>query len=73
MGQIGPLAGERQSGGRLLTSSELVPQHSGRGRRGGRFIPMYPPGDAVGDAEDRAAMESAFSAFSPWLGPSAQM
>ena len=39
IGQIGPLAGERQSGGRLLTSAELGP-HSGRGRRGGRFIQM---------------------------------
>ena len=72
IGQIGPLAGERQSGGRLLTSADLGP-HSGRARRGGRFIQMEPPGAGIPDAEDRAAMASAFSTFSPWLGPSARM
>ena len=72
IGQIGPFAGERQSGGRLLTSSELGP-HSGRGRRAGCFIRMDVPGATVGTEEDRAAMKSAFSAFSPWLGPSAVM
>ena len=67
-GLAGPLVGERQSGGRLLTHAELGP-HAGRGRLGGRFIRMDVGGGVLGDAEDRAAMGSALSAFSPWLGP----
>jgi methylamine---glutamate N-methyltransferase subunit B len=67
-GHAGPLAGERQLGGRLLTHADLGP-HAGRGRLGGRFIRMDVGGGVLGDAEDRAAMGAALSAFNPWLSP----
>ena len=70
LGLAGPLVGERQSGGRLLTHADLGP-HAGRGRRGGRFIRMDAGGGVLGDEEDRAAMGSALSAFNPWLGSQA--
>jgi glutamate synthase domain-containing protein 3 len=66
LGRAGPLVGERQSGGRLLTHADLGP-HAGHGRLGGRFIRMDIGGGLLGDAEDRAAMGLALSAFDPWL------
>jgi methylamine---glutamate N-methyltransferase subunit B len=66
IGRAGPLCGESQSGGRLLTCAELG-LHAGRGHRGGRFIRIDQTG-SFDDADDRAAWESAFHAFRPWLG-----
>jgi len=66
IGRAGRLVGERQSGGRLLTHAQLGP-HAGRGRLGGRFIRIDVDGGRLGDAEDRAAMNAAYSAFDPWL------
>jgi glutamate synthase domain-containing protein 3 len=69
IGRAGPLAGERQAGGRLIMQADLGP-HAGRGRRGGVFIRLDHRRERLEEA-DRAALESAFTAFAPWLGPAA--
>ena len=54
LGRADRLAGERQSGGRLFASPSGLGPYSGRGRRGGRFIPLVQadgPCVAAGSAE----------------------
>jgi hypothetical protein len=63
-GMVGPLAGERQSGGALFARPDRTGPHSGRGRRGGRFLPLPPP---AGDLGALDTLREALAGLDPWL------
>ena len=42
LGRTGPLAGERQAGGRLFLQQSLTGPHTGRGARGGKRLDLDP-------------------------------
>ena len=71
LGAVGRLAGERQGGGRLWAVDGQLGPHAGRGRRGGRLVPIAPEGDGTSGMEpgDAEAFSSLMRAFAPWLGP----
>lgn len=72
--QSGPLAGERQTGGRLYLFAETVGPHAGRGRRGGRFVAIAPEEKAhdTGEEADRLEWAGLLAPLGIWLGPSSQ-
>lgn len=64
-GAAGPLAGERQSGGLLFASPDRLGAHAGRGRRGGRLVPLPPYAPLDGDA--LIALRLALFQVDPWI------
>jgi glutamate synthase domain-containing protein 3 len=71
-GRVGPLAGDRQSGGRLFALADRIGPHAGRGHRGGRFLRV--PADQGVDrgpfrpTGDLAEMLESLGSLSMWPG-----
>ena len=67
LGPTGQLVGERQSGGLIYARAAGLGPHPGRGRRGGRLIPIGPAreADPAGEVD---ALHDAVRGLGPWLG-----
>lgn len=66
LGPVGRLAGERQAGGTIHARPELTGPHAGRGRRGGRFLPI----PAAGEDQEFDAAIAPFGMILPPSPPS---
>lgn len=68
-GRVGPLAGERQSAGFLFAHPDRLGPHSGRGRRGGRIVPLTPDDapEEPPDSEAVIAYQLATSRVPAWV------
>ncbi|SIO03240.1 GXGXG motif-containing protein [Singulisphaera sp. GP187] len=70
LGPIGRLAGERQVGGLIFAFRDQLGPHAGRGRRGGRLLPLI--SETVGadsvEVGDLAIFRAVLLDFSRWTG-----
>jgi hypothetical protein len=69
LGSVGPLAGERQSGGFFFVPKGCVGEHPGRASHGGKFIEIAWRSGLVGELEspDFQAIRSVLEPASEWL------
>jgi hypothetical protein len=72
LGDLGRLAGERQSGGRFFAHGDRLGPHSGHGHRGGSLLRLAPEGSGTPDfgidAADAAVLRDALREAAPWIG-----
>ncbi len=69
LGDVGRLAGDRQSGGRLFAHAGRLGPHAGRGARGGRLVLLAPGDDPLAgvDPDDASVFRALLGDLAPWL------